>query len=54
MSTKVNDSPNKLDETAENFKKTLKEGQNQYSEARKKAEETINRGASITNHKIKL
>lgn len=53
MSTKDN-SPSKLDETVENFKKTLKEGQNQYSEARKKAEENINRGASITNHRIKL
>lgn len=44
----------KLNESNDDLKNSMKNGLDQYNETRKKAEESINRGARITKHRIKL
>ena len=50
----INESAKMLSEAAESFKKAMQESATQYNEHRKKAEEQINRGARLTNHRINL
>lgn len=49
-----NESAKIVSDAAESFKKAMQESAAQYNEHRKKAEEQINRGARLTNHRINL
>lgn len=50
----VNESAKIISDAAESFKKAMQDSATQYNEHRKKAEEQINRGARLTNHRINL
>lgn len=56
-SNKINnekEANNLLHDATESFKRAMQESATQYNEHRKKAEEQINRGAKLTNHRINL
>lgn len=50
----IDESAKILSQAAEAFKSAMQESSTQYNEHRKKAEEQINRGARLTNHRINL
>ncbi len=49
-----NESAKIVSDAVDSFKKAMQESATQYNEHRKKAEEQINRGARLTNHRINL